>query len=165
MAETPQSIPNSFESFLNVGEKEKKEETLAEKFAKERLEWSSKIEGMSKKMKDIYKVSELQTEVYTERQRALEYYHYLISILSRVNRKYRKEYTTKYDFYSFQSQKRFPNERNKELQIQHEVGDILEKREAIDNHAKFINNTIATIDNLIYGIKYKVEIEQISRGK
>jgi hypothetical protein len=156
------------DDFFNKQEetpKESKEETLEQRFSKERLNWGNTIESMSAKMKDVFKVSELMTDIYTERQRAVEYYHYLLTVLSKINRSYRKQYSERYDYYSFNSQKRFPNEKLKELQILSEIGDIVEKREAIDIHSKFINNTIGTIDNLIYGIKYKVEIEQISRGK
>jgi len=145
---------------------EEKKETLIERCERERLEWTNKIKEMSNKMKDIFRVSaELMTEIYTERQRAVEYYHYLISILSKINKKYRIQWVQKYDHYSYKSQKRFPNEKTKEMQILSEMGEILDTREIIDNHSKFINSTISTLDNIIYGIKYKVEIENISRGK
>jgi hypothetical protein len=116
-------------------------------------------------MKDVFKVSELQTTIYTERQRAVEYYYYLLTVLSKVSKAYRKQFAEKYDYYSFKSQIRFPNEKVKEIQILSELGDIVEKRETLDNHSKFMNSTIESIDKLIYGIKYKVEIEQISRGR
>jgi len=160
------SIENmTTDDFLNRNEKNQNEESLTNKFAKERLEWTNKIQSMSKSMKDIFKVSELMTDIYTERQRAVEYHHYLISIISRVNVAYRKKWTEKYDYYTYKSQKRFSTDKKKELQILSEMGDILEKRDELDNHIKFMNNTISTLDNIIYGIKYKVEIEQISRGK
>lgn len=146
-------------------EDNKEKETLESKFARERLEWSGKLESMSAQMKDVFKVSELQTTIYTERQRAVEYYYYLLSVLSKVSKSYRKQFAEKYDYYSFKSQIRFPNEKVKEIQILSEIGDIVEKREALDNHSKFMNSTIESIDKLIYGIKYKVEIEQISRGR
>ena len=142
-----------------------KEETLHQRFARERVEWTNKIRSMSENMKDIYKVSELMTTIYTERQIAVEYYHLLLTILSKVIVKYRKQFAEKYDFYSWKSQKRFPNEKTKEIQILSDIGDLVEKKDELDTHLKFMNSTIGTIDNLIYGIKYKVEIEQISRGK
>jgi len=142
-----------------------KEETLEQRFSRERSEWTVKIQAMSAKMKDIFKVSELMTEIYTERQISVEYYHMLLTMLSKLNISYRKQWTEKYDFYSWKSQKRFPNEKTKELQILSEISDLTRKRELLDTHIKFTSATIGTIDNLIYGIKYKVEIEQISRGR
>ncbi len=161
MSETALQIQDYFDSL----KENPKDETLEERFSRERIEWSRKIKDMSDRMKDIFRVSELMTIIYTERQLAVEYNHYLLSVFSKLNRKYRQEFAKKYDHYSFHSQKRFPNEKTKEIQIMADLNDMVEKRDELDIHLKFISNTINTIDNLIYGIKYKVEIEQISRGK
>lgn len=165
MSETPLQIPSSFDEFFQDTEKKEEKSPLEERISKERLEWSNKIEEMSQRMRKVFELNELMTYVYTERQRAVEYYHYLISILSKINRSYRKKWSEKYNYYSFISQKRFPNEKTKELQILSELDDIVRKRDIIDNHSKFIERTIGTIDNIIYGIKYRIEIEQIARGK
>jgi len=160
----------SVDDFLNPQPETSKEEktekqTLEERFARERIEWSAKIKAMSGKLKKVFDVAELMTEIYSERQRALEYYHYLISLLIKLNKAYNKSYSEKYKFYTYQSQERFPNEPSKNLRIQAELGDLKEKREVLDNHAKFIDGTIRSIDQLIYGMKSRIEVEQISRGK
>ena len=150
---------------FNQTQDQPKEETLEEKFAKERLDWSEKIAKMSEQMKSVMKVSELMTDVYTERQRCVEYYHYLISILIKINREYKKQYDERWIYWTHKANIRYPNETQKGNKIQTELADILEKRESIDNHAKFIDKTVGTIDNLIYAIPRRIEIEQISRGK
>jgi len=156
----------SFDDFVKKDqEKNKEKESIDERFSRERLEWSEKIADMSDKMRDVFKVAELQTTIYTERQRAVEYRHYLISFFSKINRRYKSQWVEKYDHYSYKSQKRFPNEKTKELQILSEMSEIVSMREAIDNHIKFVDSTIDTIDKLLYGVKYKVEIEQMSRGR
>jgi hypothetical protein len=142
-----------------------KEETLEEKFARERLEWSQKIEDMSAKMKNVMAVAELMTTLYTERQRAVEYYHYLISMLIPMNRKYNAAYAERFDYYTTKVQVRYPNEATKHNRIQVDLADMIEKRAMVDNHSKFIDKTISTIDNIIFAIPKRVEIEQISRGK
>ena len=43
---------------------------------------------MSKKMKDISKIPDLMLDIYTERQRCVEYHHYLISKLIILNKSY-----------------------------------------------------------------------------
>jgi hypothetical protein len=142
-----------------------KKETLDEKFARERLEWSEKVASMSQQMKSVMKVAELMTEVYTERQRCVEYHHYLISILIKLNREYKRQYDERWVFWTHNSNIRYPNESQKGNKIQTELADLLEKREAVDNHSKFILSTCSTIDNLIYAIPKRIEVEQISRGK
>lgn len=149
----------------NTQEEKKEEESLEQRFEREREEWTEKIQTLSSKLKKVFDIQELMIDIYTERQRALDYHTYLLGLLTKANKKYRSQYTKKYDYYSYTSQKRFPNERNKELQIYSELADIIEIKEMIDNHAKFIDKTVSTIDNIIYGMKYRIEIEQISRGK
>jgi hypothetical protein len=156
--------PDFFNINPNV-EAEKPQESLEDKFAKERKEWGEKVASMNLQMKGMGPVSELMTEVYTERQICLEYYHYLISIIIKINRKYRFKYDERWNFWTFKSQIKYPNETSKSNKIQSELADIVEKREMLDNHAKFIDKTMGTIDNLIYAIPKRIEVEQISRGK
>jgi len=159
-------IPDNFDDFINSDKSnnDDKKLTIETKFKNERNDWTNKIKSMSNRLKIISDVQELMTDIYTNRQIAVEYYHYLISILSKINKEYRSEWTIKYDYYTYKSQKRFPNEKTKELQILSEISEILQKREAIDNHSKFILDTKNTLDNLIYGIKYRIDIEKIKNG-
>jgi hypothetical protein len=164
------AIPDSFDEFLNpepetTQENKSEKETLEDRFARERMSWGGKIKGMSSKLSKTLLVAELMTEVYTERQIALEYYHYIISLLVKVNKAYNKSYSEKYKFYSYTSQERFPNETSKNMRILAELADLKEKREILDNHSKFMDGTIKTIDNIIFGMKTRVDVEQIARGK
>jgi len=139
-------------------------ETIESKFSKERIVWNNKISDMTDKMKKMSSIAELMTIIYTERQTCIEYYHYLLSKLVQINRKYKKNYADKYDFYSFKSQIRYPNESSKNNKILTELADIVELRETIENHSKFMLSTCSTIDNLIYAIPKRIELEQIIRG-
>ena len=170
MEETQVVIPNSFDDFIQgipqeTVEIKTAEDSLITRFANERIQWTDKINNLSVKMKKIPDIVELQTLVYTERQRAVEYYHYLLSFLYRINKSYRKQFAEKYDYYTYRSQKRFPNERNKEIQIMAELRDIIFKKELLENHSKFMDKTISTMDNIIFGIKSRIEVEQIMNGK
>ena len=160
-------IPLSFDDFVNPEAPSgiEGETSLDKKFSQEREEWTEKIKTISLTLRNVLEISDLMTYIYTERQRAVEYYHYLATIYGRVNRVWRKAYSEKYDFHTYKSQKRFPNERAKEIHIFAELNDLVKKRETIENHMKFIDRSIGTIDNIIFGIKYRLEIEQISRGK
>lgn len=153
------------QDFFNINPDVPAEETLEEKFARERIEWSTKIADLSKRMKNVLDIPLLMTDIYTERQTCVEYYHYLISILIKLNREYKKSYAERYDFWSYQSQIRYPNENAKNNKIHVELADKLQQRETIENHAKFMSATTSTIDNIIYAVPRRVEIEQIARGK
>jgi hypothetical protein len=105
------------------------------------------------------------TTLYTERQRAVEYYHYLISLMIGMNRKYNASYAERQDYYTNKVQIRYPNESTKHNRILVDLADQVQNRAMIDNHSKFIEKTIGTLDNIIFAIPKRVEIEQISRGK
>jgi len=150
---------------MEIFDKIKEEESLEERFERERLEWSDKIAQISKKMKQIFDIPELMTTLYTDRQRAVEYYHYLISLMIGMNKKYNALYAERYEYYTVKSQVRYPNESTKHNRIQVDLANIIEQRAQFDNHSKFISQCITTIDNVIYAIPRRVEIEQISRGK
>jgi len=142
----------------------KREESLEQQFERERAEWNEKIKTMSTKMKKTLDMAELMTTVYTDRQQCLEYYHYLLSVLIRLNVKYRKEYAEKYDFWTTKSPIRYPNESTKVNKILSEMSKIHEEREMVENHSKFISGTISTIDNVIYAIPRRIELEHFVRG-
>ena len=163
-------IPLSFDDFLQgapleTPEKKAIEDSITLRFSNERIEWTRKVKEMSLLLKRLPDVISLQSSIYTERQLAVEYYHYLISLLQKINKSYTKQYAEKYDYYSNKSQRRFPNERNKELQIISELGDLKLKKDAIENHSKFILGVTTTLDNIIYGIKSRIDIENILNGK
>lgn len=143
----------------------KSAETLEQRFSRERLEWSEKIAQISKSMKQVFDIPELMTTLYTDRQRAAEYYHYLIGLMIGMNRKYNAAYAEKYDYYTNKVQIRYPSEAAKFNRIQTDLADIIEIRAMVDNHSKFMDRTIGTLDNLIFAIPKRIEIEQISRGK
>jgi hypothetical protein len=151
--------------FLNINPDIPPKESLEDRFNRERLEWNDKIADMSAKMKQIFEIPELMTTLYTERQRAAEYYHYLISLMIGMNRKYNAAYAERHDFYTNKSAFRYPNESTKHNRILVDLAEQVENRAILDNHSKFILRTVETLDNLIYAIPKRVEIENISRGK
>lgn len=141
-----------------------KRESIQDQFSRERIEWNEKIKTMSAQIKRTLDLAELMTSVYTERQQCVEYYHYLLSILLKLNMKYRKEYAEKYDFWTTKSQIRYPNESTKVNKILSEMSKIQEEKETVENHSNFIKATIATIDNIIYVIPRRIDLEHLARG-
>ena len=142
-----------------------KPDTLESRFAEERSNWINMIDEMSQQMKKVFDIPDLMTRIYTERQRAVDYYHYLLHILIKTNKEYRAKYAERYDYYTYKSPIRYPNESSKNNKIMSELGDMVERRETIEGHSKFILSSISTIDNVIYAIPKRIEIDQIQRGK
>jgi len=143
---------------------EETKESLEERFFKERLEWNDKISEMSAKIHRIMDIPELMTYLYTERQRAVEYYHYIISLLININKKYRAQYDERLMFYTYKSQVKYPNETLKANRIKVDLADLLVKREMLENHSHFLQEVKGSLDHIIWAIPRRVEIEKMSRG-
>lgn len=162
------ALPNSFDDFMsseNSEEKtEEKKESVDSIYKKERLEWHETIKGMTVRMKDILEIQNLMVDVYTERQRAIEYYHYLISLLIGINKQYRRKYAERFKHYTDSIQFRVNKEQITNL-INNDLEALSINREKLENHAKFMENTTKSIDGIIFGIKHRIEVEQIIRGK
>lgn len=139
-----------------------KDEDLFSRFDRERLEWTEKIEKLSRRLKDIDEIAILQTEVYSERQHAVEYYHYLMTLLANKNREYRKKYKERFEFYSNSYDYRVKDD-VKSTFIANDLSEIYSIKESLDNHMKFMDKTIGTIDNIIYGVKHRISLEEYKR--
>ena len=143
---------------------EEREESLEDRFARERKEWDQKIAEASKKMKQVFDIPELMTHLYTDRQRAVEYYHYLISLMIKMNKKYNVSYVERWEYYTNKSQVRYPNETTKNIRIQVDLQEQVEKRAMLDNHSKFMVDVKNSLDHIIWAVTKRVEIEKMSRG-
>lgn len=179
MGEEMTEIPNSFEDFFdaqkqsqkqnnssnNFSEEENSEiESLKKKFESQRSDWDTKINKMSQDIKSLNGVLTLQNYIYSDRQKAIDDYHFFKTTYIKLNKKYRKEFANKHDFYTWHSQRRYPNEKTKINKILVELELIYVKKEILGEHLNFLLRTIQTLDNIIYGIKYRLEIEHLNRG-
>lgn len=135
---------------------------IFQRFERERIEWTETIDSLSQQLKDLDNLAELQTHIYSERQKAVEYYHYLMALLSAKNREYRKKYKERFEFYSFSYDLRIKDDL-KGTFIANDLSEIFAIKEALENHMKFIDKTIGTIDNIIFGIKHRISIEEYRR--
>jgi len=120
------------------------------------------IEEFSELLKNINNIPELQVKIYSYRQIILEDKFKLMDTLSKLNQIWRREYSKKFDEYTFNSDYRYDKEQ-KENKIINDLKNIYFKRELLKNQLDFVKDSISTIDNLIYGIKYRIQIEEWRR--
>ena len=118
---------------------------------------------MSERLRDVYNLADLLTDVYSSRQIALEYTHTLMSHLSRVNKVFRERKIERFNHYSRNYELRL----DKDFKYDHihaDLNDIVERRELLQNHLDYFRETIHTIDNLTFGIKHRMSLEEYRRG-
>lgn len=135
--------------------------TLEDKFIERQQYWNNTIKELNTMMKDITSISSLQNKIYSVRQDAVDYYYILLRFIGKYTILYNKKYAEKYKEYKMNSQIRYNSEAAIKLQIDSDFSDIKQKISFIDNQANYMQDTIKTIDSMIYGVKYKIDIQKL----
>ena len=138
-------------------------EQLITRFKKEREEWTERIKNMSERLKDIYEIAELQVDLYSYRQIAVEYCHTLMVHLSKVNHVFRARKIERWEHYTRNYDLRMDKD-PKELHIYVDIADVNERKELLQNHLDFMRESTKTIDSMTFGIKYRIQLEEYKRG-
>jgi hypothetical protein len=136
---------------------------LIERFKNERKEWTDRIKDMSERLRDIYKVADLQVDIYSYRQVAVEYCHTLQTHLIKVIHTFRARKIERWEHYTRNYDLRMDKD-PKELHIFVDISDINERKELLQNHLEFFRETIKTIDTISFGIKHRIQLEEYRRG-
>jgi hypothetical protein len=136
---------------------------MESQFGDERAEWTERIRELSIRMKNIREMAEVQVDLYSDRQRLLEYAYKLGQFLTRLNSKYRADRRTKMIYYSEEHNTRYGANEKTSL-IDGDLAEIKRKIDLVDNHMSFVNETTKTIDHMLYGIKSRISLEEFMRG-
>ena len=136
----------------------------AKLFEKERFEWREKIQIISLNLKNIKTVAEAQVELFSTRQILLEYSFKLAQIVSKLSSRERQTRAAKLKDYNQNSDVRYGSNETKVL-IEGDVAEIVGKIEMVEGHRKFIDQTIQTVDHMLYGIKSRIALEDYLRGR
>lgn len=134
-----------------------------EQFSNERSEWTERIRELSVRMRNIREMAEVQVELYSDRQRLLEYAYKLGQILTRLNAKFRADRKNKMVYYSEEHNVRY-GANEKTALIDGDLSDIKRKIDVVDNHMSFMNETVKTVDHFLYGVKSRISLEEFMRG-
>ena len=140
---------------------EQKETNLEEFIANKQAEWGNKIKELNEKFKTISTLSDLTTEIYTTRQDLQEYHKSMLMKCASLNREYKKKYAELYNSYKTTSQIKYTSDQAINAQIAAQLADFNYTMDLMNHHTNYIDETIKTVDNLIYGIKNRIDIEQL----
>jgi hypothetical protein len=139
------------------------ETDYAKLFENERAEWKEKIQIISLNLKSIRTVAEAQIELFSTRQILLEYSYKLASIISKLGTKERQERAKKLREYQESKDVRYGANETKTM-IEADLAEITQKIELVEGHRKFLDQTIQTVDHMLYGIKSRIALEEYLRG-
>ena len=131
-------------------------------FSEERAEWKEKIQIISLNLKNIKTVAEAQVELFSNRQILLEYSFKLAHIITKLTTKERVERSKKIREYSERKDVKYGSNETKTL-VEGDISEVLEKIDLVENHRKFIDQTIQTVDHMLYGIRQRIDLENYLR--
>ena len=134
-----------------------------EQFSTERSEWTERIRELSIRMRNIREIAEVQVELYSDRQKLLEYAYKLGQILTKLNAKFRSDRRTKMVYYSEEHNTRY-GANEKTALIDGDLSEIKRKIDVVDNQMTFLNETVKTVDHFLFGIKSRIQLETFMRG-
>ena len=140
---------------------ENKPQTLEDYILTHQQQWSAIIADLNGKMKNFADLADLQNVIYSRRQDALDYYFGMLSKISSLSRDYKLKYSQKYNYYKTQAQIRYSSEAAINAQIDSDLKDDKYQIELLDQHTKYMLETIKTIDSIIYAINNRIRIEEL----
>ena len=132
-------------------------------FSTERTEWTERIRELAVRMRNIREIGEVQVELYSDRQKILEYAYKLGQILTKLNAKFRTDKRMKMVYYSEEHNTRYGANEKTSL-IDGDLSELKRKIDIVDNHMSFMNETVKTVDHFLYGIKSRISLEEFMRG-
>ena len=135
---------------------------LRSEFAKDRIQWKDTILTMANKFKDMGKMTELQVELYSNRQVVLEHSHYLQSLLAKISKTYKKAFGAKTMEYLNGDRKLKMGETN--LLVETHVAEQKEQIDLVESQIEYMQETKKNIDNMIFGIGHRIQLEEYRRA-
>lgn len=132
---------------------------ISKKFQDRRAEVSKEIYENIEKLSNLKTLKAAQVNMLSLRQRLLEDNHTLLEHVTLLRKKYRDERSLEMENISRNLQIRYQaNEKN--VVIEGRTSATKESLEIFENQITFFNESIKTIDNIIFGIKTRLDIEK-----
>lgn len=139
--------------------KENTKDSIVKKFQARRDQVSREIYQNIENLSGLKTLKDAQVNMLSLRQRLLEDNHTLLEHISTLRKKFREEKAAEMENISRNLQLRYQsNEKN--VVIEGRTASTKEYLEIFENQVLFFNESIKTIDNIIFGIKTRLDIEK-----
>ena len=137
--------------------------SYVERFEQERNTWTEDIKGIASRFKNVDDLVDVQVDLYSKRQQAVEYMHQLMVLQSRLKKNWIAEYQKAYDSLLINQDYRY-SEKEKQRIAEEKTSVQKLKLDILQSHVDFFRETTRTIDNMIFGVKHRLEVEDFRRG-
>lgn len=156
-------MSNLLDVELPQGSSEKKEKTFVEKFTDERETWRITVKEIATRFRNVEGLAEVQVDLYSRRQEAVEYQFKLIGIANKLKKAYAVEYRAAFDLAGKNEDLRY-SEKEKVKAAESATAETKYKLDSVSSQIDYFRETIKTIDNMIFGVKHRIEIENFKIG-
>lgn len=148
-----------------INPEETTEETnLSDALATIRQKWLNIVVKLNGKMRELSDLIDLQYEIYTRRQEAAEYHANLLNLIAKQSISYKKKYNECFKQYKEGSNVRYRSDKQIDQLIDGDLADTRYTIDLLQTHADYIRETVKTFDSMIFGIKQRIEIQNIING-
>lgn len=138
---------------------EETKKKISKKFSDNRASVSTEIYENIEKLSNLKTLKEAQVNMLSLRQRLLEDNHTLLENITVLRKKFREERSSEMENLSKNLQIRYQSN-EKTVVIEGRTSNTKESLELFENQVSFYNESIKTIDNIIFGIKTRLDIEK-----
>ena len=132
---------------------------ITKKFQERRSEVSKEIYSNIEKLSNLKTLKEAQVNMLSLRQRLLEDNHTIFEHLTALRKKYRDDRSIEMENLSRNLQIRY-QANEKTVVLDGRTSSVRESLEIFENQVAFFTESIKTIDNIIFGIKTRIDIEK-----
>ena len=137
------------------------EQTLEQYILSKQTYWTNKIKEINDKFKTILSLQSVTQEIYGLRQDLEEYHKQVLFKCAALSRDYKRKYAEMYNAYKTNTQIRYSSDAAINAQIAGQLADYLYTMDLMNHHSDFINESIKNVDSIIYGIKHRIDIENL----
>lgn len=144
---------------------------VEQKFDERRNYWFTWIQDMNESLRKTETIVNLQATVFTKRQEALENYHSLSATLAKRVKIYKEKSANLYKEIRLMKTAQgastfmFTNEGAIREQIDATLSDEKYLIDIMESHLSYLDNTIKTIDGIIFAISNRIKLEEIKLGR
>ena len=141
-------------------------EKLEKVLAKQRQDYNKDILENILKLKNIKSLNEVHINSLTLRQRLLEDSHILLDKLVNLRKEYKQFKGEAYDHITSNIQIKLKTREEKSAIIEgnENVNEAKAKMEVLDNQILFYSESIKTMDQMLYGLKTRIDVEKMLGG-
>lgn len=127
-------------------------------FERERKTWGGDIKNLAERMRDIAKLIDVQCDLFTYRQNCVERKHELLIELNKYNRKYKVMVANRLSYYNKDYDRKLTTT-EKDRMIEGDTSELKYWLDSIEDQVNFFDQVFKNIDNMIFGIKHRIELE------